>query len=72
MGTNPKAGGTYAIRINAPHFCAGAVCFHATNKVSNRTAPILKWTRGKPVRDVIAYARRKGWKVDILDTAATQ
>ena len=70
LGTDPASQGTYLIRIDAPHFCAGAVCFHASHTVSSRTAPILKWTRGKSVRGVIAYCRRKGWKVEVLAPVA--
>jgi hypothetical protein len=31
-----------------------------------RTAPILKYMRGWTTAKVLAYADKKGWKVDIL------
>jgi len=28
-------------------------------------APILKWTKGKKIVDVLAYGQRRGWKVEV-------
>lgn len=48
--------------IDAPHFYAAIVVRDERVVVS---APILRWTLGKPLADVKAYCRRKGWRVTI-------
>ena len=45
-------------QITAPHFCAGVV---VVSNVVTEAAPILKWTIGKPWREVREYAKSKGW-----------
>jgi len=54
---------TRLLRIEAPHFVAGAVCVHreAGWFCSNTTAPILRWMSGKSPEEVVLYLRRKGW-----------
>lgn len=47
------------IEINAPHFYCGLV---ARDGVVVTTAPIVAWMKGKSVREVTAYCKRKGWR----------
>jgi hypothetical protein len=49
------------VRVRAPHFCAGLVVLLSTGVVTNETAPILAWARGKPWSEVRAYLDRRGW-----------
>lgn len=49
-------------------FCAAFVVDEETRKVS-ASAPILKWTRGRPGREVVAGLRAKGYEVQILPGA---
>jgi hypothetical protein len=51
------------IRIDAPHFCAGAII---NNGVIKGAAPILKWMENKTVEKVIKYCNQKKWHWQIL------
>lgn len=46
--------------IDAPHFYAGAI--YDERNIVVRAAPIIKWSVGKSVAEVIAYCQRKRWK----------
>jgi hypothetical protein len=48
------------LRIEAPHFVAG---LDATGRLVSRTAPIVGYMTGWPVRRVISYCKRKGWRL---------
>lgn len=50
-------------RIEAPHFVAGV---ETVDRIITRAAPIVKWTRGKNIRELLDYCRRKGWKITCL------
>lgn len=65
---NPRADDTILVRIVAPHFVAGLTVFTANGCVS-RTPSILQWAQGKPIREVLAYAHKKGWKSEVLANA---
>jgi hypothetical protein len=52
------------IRIEAPHFVAGATCGGA-NEVVRRAAPIVAYMKGWSLRGVYDYCSRKGWKVSL-------
>jgi hypothetical protein len=52
------------LQITAPApkpFCAGLVLDDSYTVVD--AAPILKWTKGKYVNDILHYCQRKGWTV---------
>lgn len=63
----------YLVRVVAPHFVAGFEVEYeleyredlggcvAMNERIVRAAPILRWTVGKPVSEVRAYLRSKGY-----------
>lgn len=51
------------IRIDAPHFCAGAV---VENSAIVDAAPIIKWMIGKTIDQVMDYCHRKKWACQIL------
>ena len=59
------AGNLY--QITAPHLCAGAI---ERNGRLIYAAPILRWTVGKTLAEVQAYAGRKGWRVTKVEDAA--
>ena len=65
MTTTP-AGNLY--QITAPHFCAGAI---ERNGRLIYAAPILRWTVGKTLAEVQAYAKRKGWRVARVEETRT-
>lgn len=51
------------LRVEAPHFCAGAVFQKQGNQwVCVEAAPIIAWMRKKKPRDIGAYLRYKRWK----------
>lgn len=62
---NTPAGNLY--QIKAPHLCAGAI---ERNGRFIHAAPILRWTVGKTLAEVQAYAKRKGWQMTKVDAAA--
>ena len=49
--------------IDAPHFCAG---FTTLNGCVFKTAPILKWMKGKMIADIMLYCIQKDWKLEKL------
>lgn len=58
-----KAAGTLVV-IDAPPGPRGPgfnACLIVASGHVVEAAPILRWTRGKPFDEVIAYARRRGW-----------
>lgn len=55
------------LRVEAPHFVAGAVWVPVGGVWScTEAAPILKWMVGKPPAEVKAYLTRKGWSWEWL------
>lgn len=51
--------------ITSPHFCVGVVVSH--DHVV-QTAPIIKWTLGKPFANVRDYCRKRGWTIEPCPT----
>lgn len=52
-------------RIDNPYrrkFCAG-VLVHPRTGLIVKTAPILYWTRGKPISWLIRYCQSEGWEI---------
>jgi hypothetical protein len=54
---------TIVAQVTLPYACAGVIL--QGNRVV-RAAPILGWSVGKNVRDLVDWARRKGGEVRIL------
>jgi hypothetical protein len=52
-------------RVVVPHFVAGVV---ADGETIIATAPILKWTRGKPLPVLRAWVRSKRGTVERVET----
>lgn len=50
------------VRVVAPHFVAG----FETDGVIRRTAPILKYLKGKTEAQARAYIEKKGWKASVV------
>jgi predicted dithiol-disulfide oxidoreductase (DUF899 family) len=51
------------LRVEAPHFVAGAVYEQiAGSWHCVFAAPILQWAVGKPPHETRDYIKRKGWK----------
>lgn len=48
-------------QVTAPHFTAGVVVYSG---VINKTAPILKWAKGKDLVEFKKYAKSQGWTVE--------
>ncbi len=51
------------LRFVAPFFVAGAIV--SAGRVVE-AAPIIRWMTGKTPEDVIPYARRRGWTVQVM------
>ncbi len=47
------------IRVEAPHFVAGLI---ARRGRVVQSAPILRWSVGRDVRDVVSYFERRRWR----------
>jgi len=47
------------IEIDAPHFYS---VLGVRGGVVVKAAPIVAWMKGKSVREVTAYCKRKGWR----------
>jgi len=45
------------VQVTTPHYCAG---FVVEGGVVVRSAPILAWTRGKSLRQVLFVLRKRG------------
>jgi hypothetical protein len=64
----PSPGKPFAnglIRIEAPHFVAGAVILYGR---CVRAAPIIrKATVGKTAQEVVSWAQQKGYTMQLLD-----
>lgn len=54
------------VQVEAPHFCAGLEFDLASSKVL-RAAPIIRWTVGKEMSDVLAYIERRGWRATTVE-----
>jgi hypothetical protein len=55
------------LRIEAPHFVAGALWKkHNEEWQCFKAAPILQWMVGKPVDEVKRYIDRKAWEYEWL------
>lgn len=50
-------------RVEAPHYVAG---FEEHEGVITESAPILRWSIGKPLSQTLAYFKRKGFNVTKL------
>ncbi len=50
------------LRVEAPHFVAGAVWEFNHGWQCVEDAPIIHWMVGKEPRQVKRYLERKGWK----------
>lgn len=50
------------VRVVAPHFVAG----FETDGIVRRTAPILKYLKGKTDAQARSYIARKGWKASVV------
>lgn len=46
-------------QITLPHLCAGII---AQDGIITAAAPILRWSVGKPVRELAAWVKAKGGK----------
>jgi hypothetical protein len=51
-------------RVTAPYFVAGFVATEAGTVT--RSAPILKWARGKTTGEVVKYCLGRRWGVEYL------
>lgn len=51
------------IRIDAPHFCAGAI---VQNGKIVKSAPIIKWMINKTVAQIMSYCKQKNWSCEYL------
>jgi len=52
-------------RIEAPHFVAGLETeTHGASEVVVHAAPILKWTKGKTMTEVLRYVLRRKWNIE--------
>jgi len=65
LGTPPKPPETAWWRVTAPHLCAALEAHEETGKVL-QAAPILRWTIGKNIRDVLRWVDRKGYRIELL------
>lgn len=55
-----EMGRRYMIRIEAPHFVAGVIVSGpAGSRVVVKAAPILRWSMGKPARELARWCERK-------------
>lgn len=52
------------IQITAPHFCAGIVV--NKNCVIIQAAPILRWTNGKHIKNIMNYCKDKKWRYRLV------
>jgi len=50
-------------QVTAPHYCAGFLASPKSSRVL-QAAPILRWTEGRSLREVIMYLRGKGYRVE--------
>lgn len=58
------------LRVEAPHFVAGAVWVReGAGWRCVEVAPILRWMVGKPAPEVGAYLKRKGWAYEWVSAA---
>ena len=53
---------TYLYRIVAPKYVAGFCTWH--DGWVYRTAPVLKWAKGKHILEVARACRRRGYKLE--------
>lgn len=61
---------TTLYRVVAPHFVAG---FTVDERgYIKEAAPILKWARGGRLPRVEAYAKRRGWTVEVVRAAGLE
>jgi len=47
-------------RIEAPHFCAAVI---GNGGTVVQSAPVLRWSVGRPVTQVLDYCRQRGWTI---------
>jgi hypothetical protein len=59
--SNPVPHTTGLLRINAPHFCAGADVTGGI--VSGNVAPIIRYMRGWRIERVRSYCRQVQWQL---------
>lgn len=52
------------LRITANHFCAGAET--DKNEVVVKTAPILKYMKGRTIWWIKRYCKKKKWELEII------
>ena len=50
-------------QITAPHFVAGVI---VEDDIVVQAAPILRWTTGKNIYDVVRYADAKHWRLSTI------
>ncbi len=56
---------TFSIRVIAPHYVAGIVCWE--NGTIMYSAPILNWCKGRGLKSTIDYLKRKGYLVEKIE-----
>lgn len=49
------------IAITAPNFSAGLTI---ENERCVAAPPVMRWTVGKPVAEILRYCRRQGWTIE--------
>jgi hypothetical protein len=58
-----SAGDVALVRVEAPHLCAGVIVDRETAIVVY-AAPILRWSVGKNIEHLVAWATKNGYKIE--------
>ena len=55
-------------QITSSYFCAGII---TKNKIIIKAAPIIKWTVGKSISEIIIHCTKKDWKISCIFNHST-